>query len=206
MFELARGGAAGQIERAQAPAFGHQRMRERRQRRGRLVPRGGVHGRKLRLSRREGAFAQFMFIRREISGVELDRLVLAGALTASGDQAEGFGLGRRRAGLEQRDARRAEQREHAHDDGFGEFGAGVTAITRAARAEHFQHLPQEAHVAIILVRLTGEHAEQRIERLGAREIAVGAPEDGPVTRAAAGDGQRLIGAAQEIDRLQRLLL
>ena len=135
VFELARGGAAGEIERAQASAFDHQRLRERRQRRGRFVPRGGVHGRELRLSRGEGARAQFVFIRREIGSGE--RAPARARRCAGGVRRSGGGRlrlrSRRGAGLEQRDARRAEQREHARDDGLGEFGGGVADRRRVAR-------------------------------------------------------------------------
>ena len=59
-------------------------------------------------------------------------------------------------GDEQRGARQAQQRRQAADDFLREVG-------RAARArQRLQHVPQEAHVAIVLVGASGEDAEEPV--------------------------------------------
>ncbi len=101
-------------------------------------------------------------------------------------------------GQEERGAGRMQHAEQAIDDLLGQVG-------RAGRSgEGLQHVPQQAHVAVVLVGAAGEDAEQAIGRWSGQRPALAPPRHDLLAAALTGHAERLVGALQQVERIERL--
>ncbi len=130
------------------------------------------------------------FIFREVGRLQQARLGVLMALLAEEQTLAGI------AGHEERDARRVQHREQAVDDLDRQ-------VRRACRTRQgLQHVPQQPHVAVVLVGAAGEDAE---EPVGGRASRVGrciVPQHRLLAVRLARRTERLVGALQEVEGLE----